>query len=64
MLVDVLLKLFDKSEAEVEAMAAEVDEDDPNASFATRQSVRVCKTVLLLQDPGVDDACVGVSNNF
>ena len=31
------------------------DEDDPTSSFATRQSVRVCKTVLLLRDPRVDD---------
>ena len=55
-LVEILLSLSEKSTAEMEAFAVEIDEDDPNASFASRQQVRVCKTVLLLQDPCVDDA--------
>ena len=55
-LLQVLLNLFDKSGPEIEAMAAEIDEDDAEASFSVRQRVRVCKTVLLLQDSHVDDA--------
>ena len=56
-LLEVLLKLFGKTAAEVEAMAQDmdVDEDDPDASFATRQKVRVGKTILLFKDPSVDD---------
>ena len=44
-LVDVLLQVYGKSDEDVEATAAEIDEDDPDASFAQRQKVRVGKTV-------------------
>ena len=54
-LTEILLKLFNKTSEQMQEIAVEIDEDDPDASFANRQQVRVCKTVLLLQDPGVDE---------
>ena len=57
-LLDVLLKLFKKTGPEIEQLARDInmDADDADESFANLQQVRVCKTVLLLQDACVDDA--------